>query len=347
MRHRFVSVLAVSVCAVLAGARSFTAIAEWAHDLTPAVRASLGIGRVPPCESTIRRVLQAVDPDVLDEKISTWLLAQIPAPQAAQATVPGHTLIAVDGKSARGARTGDDRALHLFAAMDHDTGAVLGQTAVDAKTNEINAFAPLLDRLDITGAIITADALHTQRAHVNYLSSRGAHYIFVAKGNQPGLHTQLRGMPWKDVPAAHTATGKAHGRIETRTVKLVEVAAGIAFPGATLAIQVTRTRKTRGRKRSSRQIVYAVTDLTYRDIQPDQLAAAIRGHWCIENRLHWVRDVCFAEDHSQVRTGHGPQVMAGLRNLAVNLHRLAGATNIAAACRNVSRHPDRVLPLIR
>jgi len=120
--------------------------------------------------------------------------------------------------------------VHLFAALDQQTGAVLGQTAVDAKTNEINAFAPLLDRLDITGAIITADALHTHRAHAGYLSGLGAHYIFIAKGNQPSLDRQLRSVPWKQVPPADTTASKSHGRVETRTVKLVAVPAGIGFP---------------------------------------------------------------------------------------------------------------------
>ena len=94
------------------------------------------------------------------------------------------------------------------------------------------------------------------------------------------------------------------------------------------------------------ETIYAITDLDYGHIRADQLADALRGHWGIENRLHWIRDVVFAEDHSQIRTGTGPAVMATLRNLAVSLHRLNGAANIAAACRHVSRHPNRVLPLL-
>jgi hypothetical protein len=128
-------------------------------------------------------------------------------------------------------------------------------------------------------------------------------------------------------------------------VKLVEIPAGIAFPNAALAIQITRTRRPFARKRISREIVFAVTDLTYDDTTAAELADAIRGHWSIENRLHW--DVTFAEDHSQIRTGHGAQVMATFRNLAVSLHRLHGATNIAAACRRISRDPDRVVSLVR
>jgi predicted transposase YbfD/YdcC len=147
----------------------------------------------------------------------------------------------------------------------------------------------LLDRLDITDAIITADALHTQRAHADYLFGRGAHYILIVKGNQPSLHRQLRSVPWKQVPAADTTSNKGHGRVETRTVKLVEIPAGTAFPHAALAIQIIRTRRPFARSRVSRETVYAVTDLTYNDVTAAELADAIRGHWSIENRLHWIR----------------------------------------------------------
>jgi DDE_Tnp_1-associated/Transposase DDE domain len=194
--------------AVLAGASSFIAIAKWAMDLTPLLRAKLGVGRVPPYESTIRRVLQRVDPNVLDMAVSAWLAACSPART-------GRAVFALDGKTSRGARCLDGRAVHLFAAIDQVSGVVMGQCAADVKTNEINAFGPLLDRFDITDAIITADALHTQRAHADYPFGRGAHYILVAKGNQPSLHRQLRSVPWEQVPAADTTTGKGHGRVET------------------------------------------------------------------------------------------------------------------------------------
>jgi hypothetical protein len=195
VRHRFTAIVGIGVCAVLAGARSFTAIAEWAHDLTPVVRLRLGLGRRAPCESTIRRVLQRVNADALDAAVSSWLAARRPAAQSP-------AVIAIDGKTARGARGGGGAATHLLAAFDTATGVVLGQAVVDGKTNEINAFAPLLDRVDIAGAIVTADALHTQRAHVAYLAGRGAHYLLTVKGNQPTLLAQLKGLPWAEVPVA-------------------------------------------------------------------------------------------------------------------------------------------------
>lgn len=159
VRHRFATILGIAACAVLAGARSYAAIAEWAGDLTPTVSLRLGLGRRrPPSEPTIRRALQPVDGEELDQVVSIWLAARAQA-----ATAPGEqAVVAVDGKSARGARGPDGRAVHLLGAFDATTGVVLGQAVVDGKTNEINAFAPLLDRVDIAGAIVTADALHTQ-----------------------------------------------------------------------------------------------------------------------------------------------------------------------------------------
>lgn len=200
-----------AVCAVLAGARTYVAIAEWAHDLPITVRMRLGIGRRAPSESTMRRILQNVDADELDRAVSVWLAARAvefaerdtAEPDAAgrAAALPcgaGAPVrsIAVDGKTARGARRIGGQAVHLFAALDHSSGIVLGQTQVDAKTNEITAFAPLLDRIDITGAVITADALHTQDRHARYLHERGGHYVFIVKNNRPTLRAKLAGLPY-------------------------------------------------------------------------------------------------------------------------------------------------------
>jgi predicted transposase YbfD/YdcC len=367
IRHRLVTVLALAVCAVLAGARSYVAIAEWAHDLPLGVRIRLGlrVGRATPSEATIRRVLQKIDPEAMDRVISAWLVTRAarvspptpnppnigarPGPTQMRAASPPR-VIAVDGKSARGARHADGRAVHLLAAFDTRSGTVLGQTVVDGKSNEITAFAPLLDRVDITDAIVSADALHTQDEHARYLHRRGAHYVFVVKGNRPKLHQQLAGLPWCDISAVDLSHDAAHGRRETRTLKLTAVRSavtgGILFPHAQLAIQIVRRRRPAGSRRGHTETVYAVTDLSWQQIRADQLAEAIRNHWHVENRLHWIRDITFAEDLSQIRTGHGPANMAALRNLALSRHRIAGATNIAAACRHVSRHPNRVLQLL-
>ena len=202
----------------------------------------------------------------------------------------------------------------------------------------------MLDRIEITGAVITADALHAQREHATYLAGRGAHYLLIVKRNQPGLHAQLAALPWRDVPKAYDKREQGHGRTERRTLKVTSVAAGLAFPHAAQAIQIVRRRKLKGKW--SRETCYAVTSLTLTQATYAQLAAIIRGHWGIEDRLHWVRDTDFDEDRSQVRTAAGPRVMAILRNLAITILRLSGAACIAAALRYHARQPSRPLRTI-
>jgi predicted transposase YbfD/YdcC len=161
----------------------------------------------------------------------------------------------------------------------------------------------------------------------------------LVKRNQPGLHARLAALPWRDVPAAYDKRERGHGRRERRTLKVTSVARGLAFPRAAQAIQITRRRKVTGRW--SRETCYAVTSLSVTRATPGQLAAIIRGQRGIEDRLHWVRDTDFDEDHSQVRTAAGPQIMASLRNPAITILRLAGTTSIAAAPRCHARRPAR------
>lgn len=181
---------------------------------------------------------------------------------------------------------------------------------------------------------------------MDYLTGRVAHYLLTVKANQPTLLAQLRALPWTDVPVADQTSDHGHGRSETRTVKVTAVGVGIGFPEARLALQIQRRSRRAGSRRWRTETVYAITDLTLEQTSAAQLADALRAHWGVENRLHWVRDLTFTEDLSQIRTGHGPAVMATLRNLAISLHRQAGASNIATACRTVSRHPNRPLAMI-
>jgi predicted transposase YbfD/YdcC len=338
VRHRLVVVLGLAVCAVLAGARSFTAIAEWAADADRQTLARLGVTGAVPSESTFRRTLQRLDADAFDELAGQW---------AAQRTAPGpggRRLIAVDGKTLRGSGHGGQDSRHLLAALDHGHGAVLGQLGVEAKTNEIPLFSTLLDRIVVKDAVITADALHAQREHARYLARRGAHYVITIKRNQPGLHAQLAALPWRDVPVAYDQRERGHGRRERRTLKVAAVARGLAFPHAAQALQIVRRRTVKGKW--SRETSYAVTSLSITQASPGDLAAIIRGHWGIEDRLHWVRDLDFDEDRSQVRTAAGPQIMASLRNLAITILRLAGHASIAAALRYHARRPARPLQTI-
>ena len=338
VRYRLAVILGLAVCAVLAGARSFTAIAEWAADADEETLAKLGVTGAVPSESTFRRALQRLDADAFDDLAGRW---------AAQRTAPGpnrRRVIAVDGKTLRGSGHGEENGRHLLAAFDHAHGVVLGQVEVGAKTNEIPLFSTLLDRIDITGAVITADALHAQRDHATYLARRGAQYLLIVKRNQPSLHAQLAVLPWRDVPVAYAKRERGHGRTERRTLKVTSVAKGLAFPHAAQAIQIVRRRKVKGKW--SRETCYAVTSLTVIQASHAQLAAIVRGHWGIEDRLHWVRDMDFDEDRSQVRTATGPRIMASLRNLVITILRLSGAASIAAALRYNARQPSRPLQTI-
>jgi predicted transposase YbfD/YdcC len=344
VRHRLAVILGLAVCAVLAGARSFTAIAEWAADADRATLDALGAKGVVPCESTFRRTLQSLDADALDDAAGAWA-------QQRTAPAPGaRRVIAVDGKTLRGSAAAGEPGRHLLAALDHAAGVVLGQVDVEAKTNEIPMFTTLLDRIGLAGAVITADAMHAQRAHAEYLTGqRGAHYILTVKRNQPGLHARLAGLPWRQIPAADIQRDRGHGRAERRTLKITTVAAGLAFPHATQALQIVRRRRPLNGKNSKKwatETIYAVTSLTVTQARPAQLAGILRGHWSIEDRLHWIRDVTYDEDRSQIRARNGPRVMASLRNLAITILRLTGETNIAAALRHHARRPCRPLQTI-
>lgn len=344
VRHQLHVVVTAAVCAVVAGYRSYAAIAQWVADVPDETAQALGIAADRrPSEAMIRRLLQNLDPDLLTAVISAWLASRIPADGPA-----GRRAIAVDGKTLRGSRTGDTTADHVMAACDQAAGVVLASTDVGGKTNEITRFAPLLDQIgDLRDTVITADAMHCQRDHVTYLAERGAHWILTVKGNQPLLHKQLAGLPWKAVPDATRDDDRGHGRREIRTLKILTVSTGIDFPHAAQALQIRRRRRRLDEpKRFTTETVYAITDLQVHQAKPHQLAAWIRGHWSIENKIHWVRDVTYDEDRSQIRTGTGQQVMAALRNAAIGALRLNGVTNIAAANRHHARDSTRPLTLL-
>jgi predicted transposase YbfD/YdcC len=356
VRHTLTSLLLAAVAAVLAGARSFTAVGEWVADAPPEVLAALGVrfdplrSRFePPDEATIRRVLEAVDAAALDAAVGSWLDARVRLRAAGQGREHGRRrrrAVAVDGKAVRGTRhaSSDGQAVHLLAALDQRAGAVLAQGSADGKTNEITAFAPLLEPLDLAGCVITADAMHTQRAHAEFVvTQKKAHYILVVKKNQPGLYAQVKNLPWRHVPAGCTQRDRGHGREEHRTLQVTAVAAGIAFPHATQAIRLTRrTRPLNSQKKWRTVTVYAITSLDAGQAAPAQLAQWIRGHWQIEV-LHHIRDVSYGEDASQIRTGSGPQAMAALRNLGIGILKIAGHASIATACRHHARDATRTL----
>lgn len=339
VRYPLAGILAVAVTAVMAGARSFAAIGEWADDLPLEHRNRIGLtcattaGGASPDESTLRKLFARLDPDHLDRALGAWLWTRTD-------DVLGQRVIALDGKTVRGARTPTSCAPHLVAALDHTTGTVIGQVQVAAKSNEIPAVRELLACFDLTGVVVTVDAMHTQTDTATAITSAGGAYVFTVKANTPTLHRQLKALPWKDVPA-HTGAVTSHGRRATRTIRSLTAPTWIGFAGAAQVAQIRRTVTHAGRK--SVEVVYLITSAPHTAAPPAVLAAWVQGHWGIENRLHWVRDVSFDEDRSQVRTGHTPRVMATLRNTAISVLRLTGWDNIAQALRHHARNPERAL----
>jgi predicted transposase YbfD/YdcC len=340
-RHPLIAILAMAAAAVLAGARSMTAIAEWAADTPQSVRAALGARRESPdhysvpAETTIRRALGRLDPQALATAIGAWLGDRNRPQQGRQA-------IAVDGKTLRGAKR-DGRQVHLLAAMDHTTRTVLAQRQVDGAPGEVPAFQPLLNGLDLAGAVITADALHTHADAAEFLvTGKQAHYLFVVKANQPTLLERCAALAWHNVPVADRTRDRGHGRIEIRTLKAVSVR-HFGFPHAAQVLQVTRKVCDLATRKWHTVVVYAITSLSFQQARPARLADLIRRHWSIENGLHWVRDVTSGEDASQLRTGTAPQVMSSLRNLAIGVLSRAGPVNLAAALRRHARDPTRPL----
>jgi predicted transposase YbfD/YdcC len=335
-RHPLAGLLAVGIAAVTAGSRSFAAIGQWAADAGPEVLAGLGADRGPAEESTFRRAFALVSADVLDQVLGAWLHTR-------SVQAGGRLVIAVDGKAVRGAKDKGGKAPHLVAALAHGIGTVLGQVAVTAKSNEIPAVRELLKAFaSLAGAVITIDALHTQADTARAILGRHADYVMTVKGNMPTLHRQLKKLPWASVPAV-SAVSTDHGRRARRTIKAALAPAWIEFAGAAQVAQIRRTVTKKGKK--TVEVVYLITSDRMAD--PAALAAWVRGHREIENKLHWVRDVTYQEDKSLVRTGNAPRVMASLRSLAISLLRLDGHSNIAAANRHHARDPQRTLRLLQ
>lgn len=336
-QHDLASILAVGLGAVLAGARSFVAIGEWvAHQPIQTLRAVGVTTPAGPDESTIRRVFALLDADVLDRVLGAFLWTRTH-------TVGTRRVIALDGKTVRGARSQGRLAPHLVAAFDHHTGGVVGQLAVTAKSNEIPAVQGLLKLFDLRGVVVTVDAMHTQTDTARQITGAGGDYVFTVKANQRNLFAACKALPWTEVPA-HTARTRGHGRTATRTIKVVGVPAWIEFAGAAQIAQLRRTVTRNGKK--TVEVVYLITSADHHAAPPATLAGWIRAHWGIENRLHYVRDVTFDEDRSQVRTGNAPQIMATLRSTTISLLRLTGVQNIAQGLRHHARSPEAVLKLL-
>ena len=344
--------VAVAVCAfTAAGNDRFTAVGQWVRRASQADLARLRAPWDPvagryraPDEKTIRVVLDRLDPRALARALlgghpdssqgrSAPCSASVRGYRARRAARQAKTLarsrlraVAVDGKTSRGARRADGTRVHLLGVAEHG-GHLLDHLQVGVKHNETSHFTALLEPLDLDGAVVTSDALHTVRANLNWLvTDKKAHYIAMVKKNQPLLHARVRALPWRQIPAGATARETGHGRVETRTVKAAHVSR-LDFPCARQAIKITRWRKDTATGKVSRESVYAITSLTSADADAEDLARLIREHWSIEAHHH-VRDVTFSEDTSASRTGSGPANLATIRAAIIATIKDAGYLHI-------------------
>ena len=230
-------------------------------------------------------------------------------------------------------------------------GVTLAHQGVDAKTNEITAVETLLGQLVVEGRIVTMDALLTQRHVAQTIVDKGGDYVMIVKDNQPQLRADIELVfalpPAGDRQETARTVDIGHGRIEQRNITTSAALVGYSdWPGLAQVFELGRSVITQKTTKEQVEVVYGVTSLSPERGTPERLLALIRGHWQIENKSHWVRDVTFDEDRSQVRSGNIPQVMAALRNTTIGLLRWAGYTNIAAACRRLAAQPEQALALI-
>jgi len=333
---------------------------------------------IAPHLATFRRVLRSADADAVDAVIGSFLaevagfasltrtdgaVPEVPGEsgsaggearheqggqhgreeEAAEEEVPLAGALSVDGKAARGARQADGRAVHLLSALIHGTKLVVGQRDVAHKTNEIPEVKKLLGPLDLRGWAVTLDAMHCQKETARFLAEdKKAAYVFTAaKDNQPGLVAKLDALPWQDVPVSHVMSGRGHGRAERRTIQVLPAPEGI-WPYARQVFLVERYVCDLTGTLTSAVAALGLTALSAAQASPERLNWLVRDHWGIE-AMHWTRDMDFDEDRSQLRCGSAPQIMAGIRNLAIGLIHVSGRTKIAPTLRWIARNPHRAL----
>lgn len=349
-RYSLASVLALATAAMLCGYRSYSAIAEWGRNYGVVLAEALGFATgTTPCAATLNGLFRRLERAEVEAALTAWaeaVVAESPLPEGAIEAV------ALDGKTLRGSRKQGAIDAHLLSALSHRLGLTLRQQAIDDKTNEIRAAPEVLRALVLEGRVFTMDAMLTQRVIAEQITSEGGEYVMLVKENQPSLLDDIvvtfeRPHWLLGVQPCAETVDLGHGRIEHRAITTSPVMAGYStWPGLQQVFRLERTREAKNTGTREHEVVFGVTSLTAHEAGPEALLQLVRQHWHIENRSHWVRDVTFDEDRSQVRVGSIPHVMAALRNTAIGLMRTAGATNIAAACRRFAAQPWQALALL-
>ena len=355
--HPVAAVLALAAAAVVAGMKGYTAIAGWVRDVPPPVLADLylrtGAGPArPPSKATIWRVVTDADADVFDATVGSWLMSTLlsePAARDAEGDDPAQLIpVRLDGKTVRGARDDAGNQRHLLAALvgrTAQTSVIAAQAEVGVKTNEVPMATVVLGQIDLHGTLVTADALHTVKATAEFIRQGGGEFILPVKENRKTLFDALDALPWHQVPIAHTATDRGHGRITTRTIQVLPAPEDLPFPHVSQVYLIERHVSDLHGNPVSAVAALGVASPAPDRASPADLARHVRGQWAIES-LHWLRDTLYQEDKSQVRTRSGPRIMAALRNLAICALRLFGRTDVTEATRWAGRSIDRPFAIL-
>jgi predicted transposase YbfD/YdcC len=320
--HLLIDIVAIAILAVLSGANDMVAIETYGKAKQDWLKTFLELPNGIPSHDTFSRVLALLNPKQFHECFLSWV--QLLTDELAI------KVINLDGKTARGSydREKSLKALHTVSAWASEHHLVLAQQRVESKSNEITAIPELLNLLDIKGAIITLDAMGTQRSIAAQIIEQGGDYILALKGNQGTLHNQVKAFftaaqhsQWEGIDVSYNeSTEVGHHRIEHRQVWAVPSSQVPDLPnlskwrGLTTVVMVKRERRLWNK--TTIEVCFYITSLA---ADATLLAQSIRSHWGIENSLHWVLDVTFREDRSRIRNGHGPENIGLLRRLSLNL----------------------------
>jgi predicted transposase YbfD/YdcC len=320
-RHALSALLTVAICAVICGAQGWTDVEEFGVSRLAWFRTFLDLPHGIPSHDTFGRVFAALKPAAFERCFMRWVKSLVEASKG--------RLIAVDGKTLRRSfdQAAGKSAIHMISAFASANRLVFGQIKTAAKSNEITAIPKLLKLLDIQGALVTIDAMGCQRAVAGAIIGQEGDYVLAVKENQGLLYAKTKTLLDEAIAQnfkglsgdCHTETCKGHGRIEVRTcwsTDEVHWLKGIGdWPGLQSVLAV-ESRRTLGNKVTVERR-YFISSLDGQDAQ--RLAEAVRGHWGVENPLHWVLDVNFNEDQSRVRKGHAAENLSRLRRIALNM----------------------------
>ncbi len=315
--HRLTDILVIATCAVIGGAESWEAIAEYGWTKQAFFREFLPLNGGIPSPDTFGRVFAKLDPAAFAKAFGTWMAT------ACEAT--GLVPVAIDGKSARAAkRNTATGCLHVVTAWAAENRLVLGTASVADGSNEIAAIPELLRTLGLAEAIVTIDAAGCQLENARIIREKQGHYLLAVKDNQPTLRAAVEAVLDRACEAdfagvrsdGHEEVEDGHGRHEERYVTVIYDPAGLPadWPDAAAVVLVNREREVGG-KRTCTSHYY----LTSYAGTAAEVASFVRGHWDIENGLHWVLDVVFREDHSRIRQGHAGANLAMIRRVAASL----------------------------